>query len=469
MLVVQACSLSQRAGVVPGMALAHARALLPDDTIVEPYQPQRDAISLAALARWAFRFTPVVQINAPDGLLLEITGCDHLFGGKHAMLQRVVNDAQRLSLHAHAAIGPTVGCAWALARFGPANAIVHSLADVAEAITPLPIQALRIDSDVEQSLNSVAVETIGQLVALPRDSLADRFGPSLLLRIDQALSQAFEAVHSIRPTEPLEIERSFAGPVKQLEAILQTGRELITELCQKLAQREAGARQLRLDLERIDTQNLAETITFSRPTRHVKHLWIMLRPHIEQIHMGYGIERVTLTATATAPLPHEQTTPHKWPGKRASFDMDRAIGELVDQLTGRLGRDRVCEMTVQATHVPEQAFAYRPAPFPQASADQTSVVDADRPTLLYRHPQPIQVMLLAPDGPVITFAHRGQTLGIRTTIGPERITCRWWLIDDEKRKPVPRDYFKVQDDCGRWWWLFRQVGASRWFIHGRWC
>lgn len=469
-VVVQACRASQRCGVQVGMSLAHARALLGHEVVVQPHEPARDAAALDALARWAIRFTPVVQADAPDGLLLQIAGCEHLHGGTRQLLRHVIEQTRQLGVRGRAGVGPTVGCAWALARFGYDGQIVDALEDVPDALAPLPVRALRIEREIEASLHAVAVETVGQLMRLPRGSLAERFGQGLLLRLDQATGAAFESLEPIRPSEPVRVQRLFDGPVKQLEAILQSARELVEALCRELATREAGARQLRLDLERIDAHDLSEAVTLSRPSRDARHLWALLRPTIERIHMGHGIERVTLHASSLGRIAHQQERQETWPGEASGKQMDRCIGELVDRLAGRFGVDRVCVIQPRATYVPERAFVHQPAH--QAGApppEPGPVIDADRPTLLHRRPEPVQVMLLAPDGPVLAMRRGRERVRIITTLGPERITPRWWLSGDANRTSAPRDYFKLQDEHGQWWWLYRQADTARWFVHGRWC
>ncbi len=433
-VVMQACHESQCAGVNVGMNLSHARALLPHEVLVQTHQPEHDERLLHALAQWAMRFTPVVQADPPNGLLLEITGCAHLFGGIPAMLREVVKRVNQLGFQARAAIAPTVGSAWALARYGPANTILESQKEIAEALAPLPVRALRIEEEIETALRAVAVETIGQLMQLSRASLADRFGHSLLLRLDQARGQAFEPVMPLPPHEPVQVERVFDGPVKQLEGILQTGRELLDALCGQLAQHEAGVQVLQLVLERIDTHNLHETFTLSRPTRNAKHLWALLRPYLEQVHLGFGIERITLTAATTARLPHAQAVAADWRHDSMNNACDRQVGEVIDRLKARFGSRQVRMIQVKSTHVPERAFAYLPLRDPEVPQHTgTSLVHADRPTLLHDRARPVQVMLLSPDGPVMTMSRGGRALRILSSIGPERITPRWWLVGADAR------------------------------------
>lgn len=469
-VVVQACAASQRAGVRAGMTVAHARALLRRDVIVETHQPEQDEAALRAIARWAIRFTPVVQVDSPDGVLLEITGCEHLHGGTRAMLRHVVEQTSRLGLQVRACVAPTVGCAWALARHGAPGGIVESQNEIAQALAPLPVRALRVDEEIVQALQAVAVERIGQLMELPRTSLAERFGEALMLRVDQALGQAFEAVEPIQPSEPLVVERTFDGPVKQLEGILETGRTLARELCDELAQREAGVRQLRVELQRIDAEDLQETLTLSRASRDARHLWMLLRPKLEQVHMGFGIERVALHATAVARLPHVQRAAEGWHDEaREPYQFDHDMAVLVDQLVARLGTEAVSVVEARPTHVPEQVFVHQPAREREVSGEAAAVVDADRPTMLYERPEPVQVVLLSPDGPVMSMSSGDEPVRIVSSVGPERVSPRWWLVGAADAQASPRDYYKVQDERGRWWWLYCQGNSSKWYVHGRWC
>ncbi|MBV8092755.1 MAG: hypothetical protein JO110_05905 [Acetobacteraceae bacterium] len=60
---------------------------------------------------------------------------------------------------------------------------------------------------------------------------------------------------------------------------------------------------------------------------------------------------------------------------------------------------------------------------------------------------------------------------VRRADGPERITGEWWKSDSEML--AVRDYWAVEDEQGRRFWLFRsgdgadpKTGDLRWFLHG---
>lgn len=510
-IVAHACGVARAAGVTIGMDVAHARALLPTGNDrsnsggednggvrIEPHDPQRDAAALHALARWAVRFTPVVAPDPPDGLLLDIAGCQRLYGGEAPLLRRVTDAIASLGFTARAAIAPSVGGAWAIARYGVDRAIIDTPAQLCDALAGLPVCALRLDTPVAVALAEIAIERIGDLYALPRRSLATRFGGDVLLRLDQALGRAFEPVDAVQPPDPVRVTRAFDGPVVNLEGVMLTVRQLTVDLHAELARREAGARRIDLTLDRIDTDTITHTVTLSRPTRDASHVWALLRPIAERAHLGHGVERITLAATHTARLTHQQARLDGGDDGDGDGDgdgnargtqrngprLDKHVGRLVDHITSRLGPQRVRRVLPEPTHVPESAFVSRPIEqhvephTSHASHDthDTRVVDADRPSRVYRRPRPVRVILMAPDGPVMSMQHDNRRdhradddTRIVTTIGPERITTPWWAdAHDRAAMPVTRDYYKLQDATGRWWWAFREIETGRWFIHGRW-
>ena len=451
------------------MDLSQARALLGRSSIeVRPHDPEQDRIVLHALARWALRFCPVVAPDPPDGLLMDICGCQHLFGGEGGMIRTIVQAVRELGLTIRAAAAPTIGCAWAVARFGKESSI--SWDRIGQVLETLPVRALRIDPQVEAALSEVAIDRIGQLRVLPRHELVERFGPSLLRRLDQAFGLAHEAVEPIQPAMPIEVERELPEPIQRLDTLELLVRRLLDKLSKVLERQGRGVRRLGLRVHRIDAARLDVRVELSRPARDPAHLWKLLRPHVEKLHMGWGVEIVALRALSTGKLPHEQS--RAWPEDRSSpaHGDDRQIAELVDLLGNRCGAPRVCRMHLVETYVPERCFVRRPAMESGLAAGGTpaAVVEADRPTKLLDRPVPVDVMAMAPEGPVVSLIYQDKFRKIIRTLGPERITPRWWLTESGAQTAPPRDYFKVQDELGQWWWIYRKLDTPKWFVHGVW-
>ncbi|MHC4220061.1 MAG: Y-family DNA polymerase, partial [Planctomycetota bacterium] len=350
-LVARRCARATAAGVRPEMTVAHARALLPAGQVtVEPHQPRRELVQLGALGRWALRFSPIVAVDSPDGLLVDIAGCQRLFGGEDRLVDRIAGAVEGLGFQVRVEAAPTFACAWAMARYGPGP------------LEALPVEALRVDRASVEGLREVGIERIGHLLAMQRSSLAARFGHGLLRRLDQATGKTPEMIDPVRPAAPPVVERFFTGPVTQLEAITLTVRELLVELADVLGQRESGARRLELRFDRLDAEPLSVAVVLSRPSRDVSHLWSLLAPRLESINLGWGVERLRLAASRPGKLTHED---EQWPwagGETVDAKrLDRDLGELLDILSNRLGPDRVTRVEPIESHLPERTFRLHPA------------------------------------------------------------------------------------------------------------
>ena len=366
-----------------------------------------------------------------------------------------------------------------------------------ELFERLPIAALRVEPKIVEELAEVGIDHVGQLLAVPREEIASRFDADVLLRIDQATGEAMEALRPVRYSEPASVVLRFAGPTTQFEAIEMAVRQLVEELSTKLQKREAGARRIVLEVERLD-ENLRlefaqESLTLSRPSRNARHLWNLLRPRIERLHLGEGVEALTLTARRTALLPHEQEQLDGSSDESEAATTARlheAAGQLIDLLESRLGPPAVLAGEIVQTHIPEASFRFRPAsegglkmtPAPRADSRVSSpdpaaagAVEAtstfiplpgDRPTVLFDEPEAVAVTLLQPEGPVIGLQWR-RLHRITTAIGPERIGRRWWHFRLTRRQPA-RDYYRLQDEEGLWLWVYRSRFSRKWFVHGVW-
>lgn len=477
--VACACERAAAKGVCVGMSLAHARALLKGTPLWErPFTPAEDVRWLHRLARWAQRFSPVVAADEPDGLLLDVAGCERLFGEDEQVIARVDASLRPLGLQVRLALAPTVGCAWAVARFAADRIRIVSSDRIREELAPLPVTGLRVDSTFVSALHEVGIERIGALFDLPREELACRFGADLLRRLDQATGQVSETITPLRSSMPLEATRVFDGPVTSLEAIVVTVRELLFTLVLQLEERACGVRTLEVVLQRVSAEPCRFSIPLTYPSREVRHLWTLLRPKIERAHLGYGVESVSLHASRLGKLFARQLRlAHAEPESEDPVD-ETVLGEFLDRLMDRLGRGAVGGMAVVETHVPEEAFPWRALSETKegvkgdscTSDSRAGVACRDRPSQLFEVPEPAQVLSLVPEGPPSWIRWRGGECAVRSSSGPERLALPWW----EARRGVPpspdvvRDYYQVQDDQGRLLWLFRDRATHGWFVHGLW-
>lgn len=460
-------------GVRAGLCEGEARALMPAGSVrVLPLAAEQDARALQALALWAQRYSPIVAVDGEDGLLIDSTGCERVFDGEERLLHRVVDDLHRLGIRARVAIAPTFACAWAVARFGQfpspsgraeSNPTIVDEGKQRDAIRPLPIAALGLDAEIEAGLMEVGIERIGELFALPRAVLPSRFSSALLLRLDQALGQAIEVIEPVRLIEPSSVERQFDGPTTQLEAIELAMRGVLEEVCRQLRVEEAGVKRLIIELIRSDLPPVRLMFSFSHPSRDVRHLWSVVQPRMEKVQLGFGVEHIIMTAGRTSRLAHEQTRHWRADAEEPDATSRRAMGELVDTLETRLGRDHVLRGELVESHDPIAAARFRSIDA-SMRRPEAEITRHDRPSWLFERPRQVQVTSLVPDGPVMRVRHGNEPAReMVRTIGPERIGPQWWQGDRRTR-----DYFKVQEAGGRWWWLCRESGSGTWSVQGTW-
>lgn len=465
--VAACCGRGFRAGVRPGMTIADARALLRGPVCQVEESPGRDEAALESLARWALRFTPVVAVDPPDGLLLNVTGCGLAFRGEDRLLALLQRGLTRLNLTHRCAIAPTFGGAWALARYGENAICIPSPGHLALALEDISVRGLRLTDQTLEALAEIGIERIGQVKSLPRGTLPARFGNELLTRLDQALGYRPETIEPVRPVEPPWVEQSLSGPTTNLEAITLVVRGLLDQMVNDLRKRGAGARQIDAIFDRPDVGPVVLSITAGRPTRDAQHLWTLLRPHVERMHLGFGVERIELIVPRWSRIREAQ---HAAWELEAAGDRGGAFAELCDVVRNRLGSDCIHRPLLLDAHLPERSWrleAGRGGSVDVGEGDAAFPL-VNRPSYLL--PRPEAIMVETDEDKPARLVWRGRPSAIVASIGPERLAEAWW---DTPQGPRPtegglRDYFRVQAEDGVWMWIFRDLHAGRWFLHGMW-
>ena len=479
--IAAACPDALALGLRPGMAITQARAQVKGIDI-RPADPEADQAELQRLAMHAARrWCPVVALDGTDGLLLDLTGTAHLFGGEARMARRILRFLARAGFTARIAVADTVGAAHALARHTPGG--ICPPGQQARALADLPVAALRIEEHGVELLKRLGVERIGALSAMPRAPLVRRFGKELALRLDQALGHLPEPLDPVVPPEPIAVAQRFAEPIASPEAIAHWLGELVPKLAEALAQAGLGARRIELVADRVDGVPQRIVIGLARPNRDPAHLLRLLTRRIEAIEPGYGIDVMTLHLRRAEPLGPEPVT------ERLDEEAAPDLALLVDTLATRIGLRRLWRARPVESDVPERSVARMavldPPARPGARIKQDDVRQLDRkgeapvwhpewprPARLLKRPERVDdVIALLPDQPPRRFTWRGQTHRVVRADGPERIHGEWWRRMAETHSV--RDYFQVEDDCGRRYWLFRSGDGERavtgdlgWYLHG---
>lgn len=453
---------AQMAGIKLGARVTDMRALCPELN-VEYADIGGDKLALERLVLWARRWCPWTVSDGEDGIILDTTGADHLLGGEASMLVEMEERLSLLGLTSQLAIAPSWGAAWALARFGTVRTICAE-DQVIEKLSPLPVQALRLDSKTVLLLQRLGLKTIGSLIEIPRLSLTRRFvkaelHANPLLRLDQATGRLAEPVSSLDAPPVFRVQNRLPEPIQDPTAYLPA---LCQDLCAALTAKGVGSRKLHLTVFRTDGEVSAVEIATSSPSRNAEHFVRLFDGKLERINPGFGFDLITLEASAVEPIEVTQT--------RLDDESEEYlhISRLIDRLAARFGHNAVSQVSLSESHVPERAEAWVSAlGIVEAT---TALTPRLRPLRLLEPPEEVRVLYTVPEGPPAQLVWRAKTYRVTRYAGPERIAPEWWHDRPDTRL---RDYFRIEDHEGRRFWLYREGlhedgrgGDPRWFMHG---
>lgn len=494
-LVLRALNDAARArGLRRGQNHADARAVAPDlDS--RPAEPGREAEALRRLALWAERWSPAVAMDpSPDGregLFLDMTGGAHLFGGEAELLARMQAALAGAGIPARLALADTHGAAWALARFGPEARTVVPSGGARQALADLPLAALRLDPATLALAGRFGLQRVADLYPLPRAGLARRFraadGLGLVRRLDQALGQAPEALDPTRPPPRYRAWRVFAEPLAETAALETPAADLAGALAAQLEQDGQGARRLVLTGFRTDGRATALEVRLGAPSRRPA-VWLRLlrETGLGRLELGFGVDALMLSAPVVEPLAARQAGLDG-----AVAGPDTRLTELVDRLSARLGEAAVLVPERRDSWIPERSEILVPAlsatlglpprACPEAPSRGRTTASggapqaplASAPLLLLDPPEPVEAIAELPDGAPARFTWRRVVRRVARAEGPERLAPEWWR--PAGRRPArTRDYYRVEDDQGVRYWLFRDglygredaEAAPAWWMHG---
>jgi protein ImuB len=485
-------------GARPGARLTDARAL--DPTLVAvPADPESDTALVKRLAKWAGRWSPLVEVGG-DGLRLDVTGVTHLFGGERGLMRDVQAKFASLGLTVRVAIAPTAAAAWALAHYSPSplcgggstraerergEGVLDDSAplpgsatrrlslpreggrDVLAALAPLPVSALRLDVDTVRTLERLGLKTIGALLSVPRLALARRFrgGEDVVDALDRALGRKPEPLTAAPVDPPPRAGLRLEEPATHPESASQALERLVPAFVSELEQRRLGARRLSLIGYRVDGSVGVASVATAIPSREPKHLQRLLADKAAALNPEFGFDAFALQADWTEDLGAAQESLVEEPS------CERELARLVDRLTVKLGPRAVRRPLAEESHLPERASGWVAA----VSSSHPRIKpgtreERRRPQRLLDRPEAIDVIYATPEGMPRRFMWRRAVHDIALVEGPERIAPEWWRQSFSTRL---RDYYRVEDAEGRRYWIYREglIGDGRgglpnWFIHG---
>ena len=455
-VITAASALAEQQGAFTGMAVADARAGVPEVVVIDD-TPGKAAKLLRLVGLGCIRYTPAVSVDLPDGLLLDISGCAHLWGGERGYLREIVFKLRGAGFDARAAIADTPGAAWAVSRFARISPIIAADGQ-AGVLSALPPAALRLEAEVLERLQKLGFRTIGPLLSMPAPVLRRRFGRGLLIRLDQALGRVDEMLLPLVPPVPYTERLPCLEPIRTAAGIGIAIEKLLSALCLRLEAEGKGLRKAVLKCHRIDGRKVQAGISTSKGSHSVSHLMRLFGLQIGKIEPALGIELFVLEALVVEDMDTVQE--QIWAVDRGLADT--ALAELLDRVAGKVGAETIRRYLPAEHYWPERSV--------KIAASLTEEPEMAwpvqlRPIRLLSVPEPIEVMALVPDNPPKTFTYKGKRHVIIKADGPERIGREWWRDSGEHR-----DYYAVEDSEGLRYWVFRSGhydgGDARWYLHG---
>lgn len=494
---------AEAAGLRLGQPFRDATAICGQLVTAAEHAPADQAF-LAALRRWAGKFSPWVAEEPPDALVIDLTGCAHLFGGEDGLLAQVAEDCADLGLTVRAAIADTRGAAWALARYsgvaaqpdrtgdairqeahatrsravarratGQGGALTNPLGVIAppgtmrQALAPLPLAALRLPSKVVEGFGHLGLRRVEDIMGLPRAALARRFGADTLRRLDQAIGLDPEPVSPARAPLHFAVRISFPEPIGLASDVAAGIDRLLPALCARLKAKGRGLRRLRFEAQRVDgTAEVAE-IGLVRASDDVARIRPLLLMKLDGMDAGFGFDRLRLEALDTEVIHAVQHRGHLDAAAdvAARARSDTALEDLIAKLGTRLGQESVVRLHPADSHIPEKTFSVLTAAWSEPAKEEWPEPRAPRPLIIFR-PEPLTAH--EDRTPPQRFRWRRRDFSLRVAVGPERLLPEWWL-DDPAWRTGPRDYWRVETETGNRLWLFFAHGgeiSGGWFCQG---
>jgi len=505
-VLVSLSAAASDAGLTPGQPLRDAQAMCPG-LVARLQNPVAEAVFLGGLRRWAGKFSPWVAEEPPEGLMVDLTGCAHLFGGEMALLRQVEAECADLGLTVRAGIADTAGAAWALARYaGRSGGAARSGDDIDQearatrsraarrrhseregaasrppplettriaapgqtrgAIVALPVAALRLEDQVVAELVRLGLKRIEDLAGQPRASLARRFGAMLVRRLDQAMGVEPEPITPAKPPDNFAVRLTLPEPIGLEEDVMAAVDRLLPQLAERLREKGRGARMVRLEAHRVDGGAAVIEVGLARPSAEPDRIRPLLELTLGEIDAGFGIDRVRIVAPVTEPVHAQQHRGHLEAARDGGARGSGApLEDLVGKLGARVGLEAITRLHPGDSHIPEKTALVMAAAWSEPATGWPEP-PGPRPVLLWR-PE----MVTAPDVPALPerFRWRQRDLGAVAATGPERIAPEWWLDEPDWRTGM-RDYWRVTTDAGEVLWLYFAHGGTMsagWFCQGR--
>ncbi len=472
--------LAAAAGLAPGLTLKEARRIVPE-LLVASEDPAADRALAARLLALCRLTAPAVARDGPHGFVLDVTGAARVHGGEAQLAAAACARFAAQGVAVRWALADTPGLARACALFGDGGLVPPGQG--AAALAPLPVEALRLSDEDAADLRALGFRRVAPLLDRAR-ALSPTLEGRLGARLDAVLGAASTAL-AAAPARPRYVaERRLAQPVVGAPSVLAWTRRLLAALEPQLLAHGRGARALELTLTRVDGERRIHHVRTRRPQTDPAALARLFEGALgalaglsdEAPAVGSEIEALRVEARLTAPL-----APATGDLLRTRESDTRRFDALVESLCARLGEGVVeAPRRDPATLKPERevrlasldaaprrrrpAGPLQPAPPPPPAWGEVVL----RPLRLFDPPEPVVVLGRPDESPPFTFAWRRLRRRVVRAEGPERLAPEWGRETEGART---RDYYRVEDEAGRRYWLYREglYGGEThpaWFVQG---
>ena len=452
--LVASCQNAQKFGVRAGMSVAAALALIPG-LATQLRDVTREQRLLEKLATRAHRFTPRVSLVPPDGLVLEVKGSLHLFGGAQELSQAIELDCYEAGVRPLLALAPTPLAALAASRAGKALLVTESMHLIGQ-VSSLPLLALRWPLEIIGRLKQIGVYTIGEALRLPRAGFARRFGKAQLADLDRLTGRHTDLRGRFQLRERFRRRHELLYELEHHEALLRTLEPVLDELGAFLESRQCGITRLDCLLTHRHVPATRCVLRLAAPAANAKHFAKLLGEKLATLSLPEPVRALELRSgslVSRAPAAESLWQPGEHGGA-----VSTAAPELIEHLRARLGHEAVYGLRVLESHRPETAWAVAD---PRAAGEEPAdkAVAARVPWAAHRRPV---LLLRTPEALSEREGLPRRQGALQLVEGPERIETGWWSGGD-----IARDYYVARDGKGARLWIFRERRPPHgWFLQG---
>jgi protein ImuB len=481
--ILQVNARARRAGILPGLRYAAALSLCPElraGTVVAA----EVAAGVARIAARLERLAPEVEpcADEPGVFWLDASGLERLFRSPRAFAEAVRAELERVGFESCLAVGFTRFGTYALARGGRGAIVLRTPDDEARASRKVLLARLSLPPAIRDDLRKLGVTAVGELLALPRVGLLERFGHEAHRLHQMASGDLWRPLDPLVAEEPIVERAQLELPDHDATRLTFLIKRMLPAVLGRLAERREALTELEIGLALDHAADRIERIRPAAPTLDERQLVDLSRLRLEALSLTAGVTEVVLSARVV-PATIEQLELFASGLRRDLSAGDRALARL----RAELGPRAVVRARLTEGHLPEARFVWEPLehltfpsrpPSPPPSeiagggkveaTSAASLSDGNggegprvRRTLVRRiftRPIPLNTRpFRGPGG--LHLRGMGHEPVIRVT-GPHVVSGGWW------QREITREYHFAETKSGQILWVYYDRRRRRWFVQG---